>query len=189
MSKPQNIRQHMIERMAVLLGQKGLQGASFSNLLAVSGAPRGSLYHHFPGGKAELVLAAIEYASLSAGEVLETADKLAASEVAERFIAIWRTVLVRSRLGAGCGIAAVTVAADDDEVMAKAGAIFRNWRERLAQLLEEGGIDARRASALATTLIAACEGAVILARAEGSMDPFEEVALEQLTAIKAAMTR
>ena len=48
------IRQRMIERTAVLLAKKGLQGTSFSEVLEASGAPRGSLYHHFPKGKSDM---------------------------------------------------------------------------------------------------------------------------------------
>ncbi len=52
-----DIKQRMIEQAVILLAKKGLQGASFSEMLQASSAPRGSLYHHFPGGKDELVLA------------------------------------------------------------------------------------------------------------------------------------
>jgi len=62
MNMARDTRQKMIERAAILLAQKGLQGASFSEVLEASGAPRGSLYHHFPGGKDELVLAAVALA-------------------------------------------------------------------------------------------------------------------------------
>ena len=50
----------------VLLAQKGVQGTSFMDVLEATGAPRGSLYHHFPGGKDELVLAAMDEASREA---------------------------------------------------------------------------------------------------------------------------
>ena len=43
-------RQDMIIGAAGLLSRRGLQGTSFSEVLAATGAPRGSLYHHFPGG-------------------------------------------------------------------------------------------------------------------------------------------
>ncbi len=50
------VKQRMIREAALALARKGLQRASFSEVLEASGAPRGSLYHHFPGGKGELVL-------------------------------------------------------------------------------------------------------------------------------------
>ena len=53
-------RRKMIESAVTLLAMRGLQGTAFSDVLERSGAPRGSIYHHFPGGKDELVDAAID---------------------------------------------------------------------------------------------------------------------------------
>src|SRR5271156_5740088 len=102
----------MIERTAVLLAKKGLQGASFSEILEASGAPRGSLYHHFPGGKDELVLGALDMANGWAMALLGRAAGRPATEVALAFTELWRMVLSRSDFSAGCAVVAVTVAAD-----------------------------------------------------------------------------
>src|SRR5271154_6965956 len=106
------IKQRMIARTAVLLAKKGLQGTSFSEVLEASGAPRGSLYHHFPGGKDELVLAALGAAGDQAMAVLDSLAGQPATEVAQTFIALWRMVLAKSDFAAGCAVVAVTVAAD-----------------------------------------------------------------------------
>jgi TetR/AcrR family transcriptional repressor of lmrAB and yxaGH operons len=182
-----NIRQTMIERTAVLLAKKGLQGASFSEILQASGAPRGSLYHHFPGGKDELVLAALEHAANQALGVLDRLSGKPAPEVAEAFLSLWRSVLARSDFSAGCAVVAVTVAAETPDLRARAAEVLRGWRERLVTLFVEGGIPKKRARALAASLVAACEGAVILARAECSFEPFDLVAAEQLAMIEAAV--
>jgi TetR/AcrR family transcriptional repressor of lmrAB and yxaGH operons len=176
----------MIERTVVLLAKKGLQGASFSQILEQSGAPRGSLYHHFPGGKDELVLAAVALAGDQAMAVLERLAGRPAPDIAEAFIALWRLVLTRSDFGAGCAVAAVTVAAETPALRQEAGAVFRRWRTRLAELLEAGGVPAGRGTAMGASLISACEGGVILARGEGSLEPFELVTSEQLRQIRAA---
>ena len=184
-----NTRQHIVERTVILLAKKGLQGASFSQILEESGAPRGSLYHYFPGGKDELVLEAI---GLAGDQALGILDRLAgkpADEVASAFIGLWRLVLTRSDFGAGCAVAAVTVAAETPNLRERAGQVFRRWREKLGQLLESGGVPAGRGAALAATLISSCEGAVILSRAEQTLEPFELVATEQLDGIRAAMGR
>ena len=182
-----NIKQTMIERTAVLLAKKGLQGASFSEILEASGAPRGSLYHHFPGGKDELVLAALEHAG---GQALDMLDRLSgkpAREVAEAFLSLWRTVLARSDFAAGCAVVAVTVAAESEALRTRSAEILKRWRERLAMLFAEGGMPQKKARAVAASLVAACEGAVILARAEHSFEPFDLVAVEQLAMIDAAV--
>src|SRR5271156_3878382 len=82
-----DVKQRMIEKAMLLLARKGLQRASFSEVLEASGAPRGSLYHHFPGGKSELVLAAMNEASRRAMAALETLEGQPADKVAEAFCA------------------------------------------------------------------------------------------------------
>ena len=181
-----NIKQTMIERTAVLLAKKGLQGASFSEILEASGAPRGSLYHHFPGGKDELVLAALEHAGSQALGILDRLSGRPAREVAEGFLSLWRTVLARSDFSAGCAVVAVTVAAESEALRTRSAEILKEWRERLATLFAESGMPRKKARAVATSLVAACEGAVILARAERGFEPFDLVAAEQLAMIGAA---
>ena len=181
-----NIKQTMIERTAVLLAKKGLQGTSFSEILEASGAPRGSLYHHFPGGKDELVLAALEHAANQALGVLDRLAGKPAREVAEGFLSLWRSVLARSDFSAGCAVVAVTVAAESEDLRARAAEILRSWREKLVTLFVAGGIPKKKARSLAASLVAACEGGVILARAERSFEPFDLVAAEQLAMVEAA---
>ena len=184
-----SVRQRMIERTVVLLAKHGLEGTSFSRILEESGAPRGSLYHHFPGGKDELVLEAIAFSGGQAMAVLAHLAGKPAREVAQAFIGLWRQVLTRSDFGAGCAVAAVTVAAQTPALRDRAGEIFRTWRHRLANLLVDGGVSATQAPTLAAALISACEGGVILARAERTMEPFDLVTAAQLEAIAAAVRR
>jgi AcrR family transcriptional regulator len=181
-----DVKQRMIEKAVVLLARKGLQGTSFSEVLEASGAPRGSLYHHFPGGKSELVLAAMNEASRRALTALEALKGQPADKVAEAFTSIWATVLTRSHLEAGCAVVAVTLASDSTVLRERAGEIFKAWRELLSRMLTEGGVSRGRSDGLAAGLIAACEGAVAIARAENSMKPFNLVVAEQLKAIKEA---
>ena len=180
------IRQRMIERTAVLLAKKGLQGTSFTEVLEASGAPRGSLYHHFPGGKDELVLAALSSAGDQIMGPLNRLEGKSAVAVAQIFVGLWRAHLVKYDYRAGCAGVAITAAADSPALLESVAEVFRNWRRRLTALLAEGGVPASRAPAMSATLIAACEGAVLLSRAERSIEPFDLVAAEQLAAIKAA---
>jgi TetR/AcrR family transcriptional regulator, lmrAB and yxaGH operons repressor len=71
------------------------------------------------------------------------------------------------------------VAADSPVLLESVAEVFRNWRHRLGALLAEGGIPAHRAPAMSASLIAACEGAVLLSRAERSIEPFDLVAAER----------
>jgi TetR/AcrR family transcriptional regulator, lmrAB and yxaGH operons repressor len=56
-------RASMIRSAAALFGSRGLCATSFADVLADSGAPRGSIYHHFPGGKRQLAEDAIAWTS------------------------------------------------------------------------------------------------------------------------------
>lgn len=171
-------RQKMIESAVTLLAIRGLQGTAFSDVLERSGAPRGSIYHHFPAGKDELVDAAIELAGERALRVLDAVEGAPPVEVTRYFLELWRQVLTRSNLRAGCAVLAVTVATDSPDLLDHAASVFRAWRGRLAELYVGAGVEPTAATRLAATLVAASEGAVVISRAERSLDPFEAVAAQ-----------
>ncbi len=181
-----DVRRRMIDSAALLLAKQGLQATSFTEVLESSGAPRGSLYHHFPGGKQELVLASMSAAGARALAALDGLDGRTAVELAESYLARWRSLLEVASFGIGCAITAVTVAADSHEELDRAAEVFRAWAGRLGELLAAGGVPESRAPALATTLIAASEGAVVLARAAESFVPFDEVAVELVAMVGSA---
>lgn len=166
-------RSRMVAGAARLLAENGPGGASIGDVLTATGTARGSTYHHFPGGKRELYAEALDLVSTRALEFLEPVRGEPAAVVVERFFEMWRELLQRSRLRAGCAVLAVSVAGQDDDSVEHAGSIFRTWRAHLAVLLGDGGVDQDRAEALAATVIAAAEGAVALARAEQDLDAFE----------------
>ncbi len=93
--------------------------------------------------------------------------------------------LTATDFGVGCAVAGVTVDAESDALLERAGAVFRAWRSRLAELLAVGGVDADRAAFLAAMLIGASEGGVLLARAERDIAVFDAVAAETVAAIEA----
>ncbi len=169
------VRSRMVEGAVRLLATKGVEGTSFAEVLEATDSPRGSVYHHFPGGKPELLHAALDLASERGLAAMEATRGQPAAVVIERFLALWRGLLDYSRLTAGCAVIAVTVAANDDDLLDHAGTIFRTWTELLTGLCEAGGIDGRSAQSLAVTVIAATEGAVAICRAERSVEPFEDV--------------
>ncbi len=184
----QGVKQRMVEGAVVLLAKHGLQATSFSDVLAVTGAPRGSVYHHFPEGKEQLVASAVDLAGGHAIALLDELEGGSADETARRFLSMWRSILERSSFGAGCAVLAVTVATDSPALLDHAAIVFRDWRRRLAALLESGGLGRADADGYAALLVAASEGAVVLARAEQSMEPFDLVT-EQLLTHLAALPR
>jgi TetR/AcrR family transcriptional repressor of lmrAB and yxaGH operons len=176
-----SVREQMVDSAVILLAKYGLDGTSFSEVLGASGAPRGSIYHHFPGGKDELIAAAIEVAGGRAVALLRSFAGRSPVEIVDGFLGMWRAVLERSQFSAGCSVLAVTVAGsngssgDSDGLLRAAGQVFRSWQSALAAVLTAGGVPAADAEPFATLLIAASEGAVALSRAEQSYQPFDAV--------------
>jgi AcrR family transcriptional regulator len=175
----------MVSGAVRLLATTGLAGTSFSEVLAATGAPRGSIYHHFPGGKDELVGAAIDRAAQSATDQLEGLTDFSAVAVTTLFLAGWQQLLERTGQRAGCAVLAVTVDTDTPELLARTGRAFRTWRSKLSQLLITGGLESGLANRWAATLIAAAEGAVVLSRAERTMEPFDLVRASLLESARA----
>jgi TetR/AcrR family transcriptional regulator, lmrAB and yxaGH operons repressor len=168
----------MIRSAAVLMRERGVEATSFSDVLAHSGAPRGSIYHHFPGGKAQLIEEATRYAGeyTAAGfaAALSGDDPAAAVRV---FTSGWGHALERSDFAEGCPVVAATLEGSAGSRDAAAAA-FSRWEDLLSAALEPHVNDLERARSLATLTIASIEGAVVLARAQRSTEPLERVASE-----------
>jgi TetR/AcrR family transcriptional repressor of lmrAB and yxaGH operons len=178
------VRARMVEGAVRLLATRGVEGTSFAEVLEATGSPRGSVYHHFPGGKPELLHAALDLASERGLAAMEATRGQPSEVVIERFLALWRSLLDWSRLTAGCAVVAVTVAANDEDLLDHAGTIFRTWTDLLTALCVAGGTDKDSARQLAVTVIAATEGAVAMCRAERSKEPFEDVETVLLSLVK-----
>jgi AcrR family transcriptional regulator len=174
------VRGKMIAGAALLLARQGLQATSLSEVLKATGAPRGSIYHHFPEGKDQLVDAALDLVAAGMLDGLARQAGHGVVEVTEHLLTAWRYVLERSQLSAGCAVLAVTVAADSPELLGHAAEIFRAWRTRLADLYTQAGLAPETAARFAATVIAALEGAVVMSRAEQSLEPYELVAQDLL---------
>lgn len=172
-------RHSMVVGAARLLAERGLQETSFSEVLQLTGAPRGSIYHHFPEGKDQLVAEALDLAGAHAIRLIERSEGRSPRDITGDFVAMWRSILVHSEFRAGCSVVAVTIATDSPSLLEHAANVFRAWRGRLAELLAGSGLDERSAARFAALLIASTEGAVVVSRAEQSLEPFDLVA-EQL---------
>lgn len=182
-----DVRSRMVDGAIRLLATRGLAGTSFSEVLQVTGAPRGSIYHHFPGGKDELIAAAVDRSAENAVTLLDQRAGEPADRVAELFLDAWRLLLTRSGFEAGCALVAVTVDADTEVLRERAAAAFVVWRGHLAELLARGGLQPETAQRTATLLLAAAEGGVILSRATHDLEPFDTVASALLAQVRAEL--
>ncbi len=185
MPQRSDARDRMIRSQALLQRERGVAGTALPDVIEHSGAPRGSIYHHFPNGRAELA----EQATLFAGEwitrnleqALACRDPLAAHEA---FIDSWLVVLRDSDFRAGCAVAAGALDLTPDSGARHSAALgFQQWERLLRDAFESAGIAPARAETLAVTSISSIEGALVLSRAEGSTRPLEQVGSQLLRLI------
>lgn len=178
------VRDRLTAATAELMQRHGVAGTGISDILEASGVTRRSIYLNFPGGKAELVAAATQSAgdemTATLREYLEQPRPVAA------FIQMWCDALVSTDFRSGCAIVAAACGRGDaPEAAVAAGDVFAQWAELLSEALARDGVDRAAAESLSTTVVAAVEGAIILARAAQSTKPLEQVShhLEELIAL------
>jgi AcrR family transcriptional regulator len=181
-------KRRMVESAALLFRERGYSGTGFRDVIAHSGAPRGSIYHHFPGGKSELAAETVRYAGDVVAGRLERAARNGDPVVALRtYLDGWRRALESSDFRAGCPVLAVAVETHDDSGVADAAAeAFGRWERMFGAILRDAGVPRTRAARVATLTVAAIEGAVVLCRAERSTKPLRDVGGELEAVIAAA---
>lgn len=177
MSSP---RERMVISAALLIRERGAHPTAIADVLEHSGAPRGSAYHYFPGGRTQLLCEAIDYAAEYVAAKIDRADN--GLDALDGLVAYYRTQLLRSDYRAGCPVVAVTVEAGDPAkqdqsapVIDRAAAAFTRWTDLIAQRLVADGVPAKRAGELAMLTTTAIEGAIVVARASRELAPLESV--------------
>jgi len=173
-------RERMVISAALLIRERGAQPTAIADVLQHSGAPRGSAYHYFPGGRTQLLCEAIDYAGEYVAAKIERADNGFAA--LDGLVAYYRKELLSSDYRAGCPVVAVTVEAGDPAkqdqskpVIDRAAAAFTRWTDLIAQRLVADGVSTKRARDLAMLCTTAIEGALIVARASRELEPLESV--------------
>lgn len=133
-------RDRMLTSTISLLRERGSNGVTVDAVLAHSGAPRGSVYHHFPGGREELLLASVERAGEIVSGVLE--QSLSAGDTAsaiDRFVSMWKKWLRDSDFRAGCPVLATAIDTSEAPLQDAVRKIFQRWHDDLLrQLVAEG---------------------------------------------------
>jgi TetR/AcrR family transcriptional repressor of lmrAB and yxaGH operons len=170
----------MVQAAKQLIRERGYQATAFSDVLELSQAPRGSVYFHFPGGKAQL---AIEAAQAHAHEQVAIIDHAAeqatsAAQLIGLYLDLGRDQMASSEYGRGCGIAPLVTegaAQDSPEVGEASRRAFSEMTDRLAFHFVFFGLDRAPARVLAESVLAAVEGAMITSRALRSTAPYDSI--------------
>ena len=179
-------RERLIESAIELLRRNGVAGTGLAELLEHSRTARRSVYVNFPGGKSELMAEATRTAGRLIDSTLAgTAQDGDGRESLAAFVESWKETLRSSDYTAGCPIVAAALGRTESPSAAEAaGEVFAAWQTMLAGRLRTDGAGIDEAESLATTVVAAVEGAVILCLAARSTDPLDRTVqmLDQLIA-------
>ena len=169
-------RQRFIDAAADLFHTQGYHATGLNQLVSAGGAPKGSLYFHFPGGKEQLAAEALTQSSRRLRDQLDAilAD---GGDIATVFDVL-TALLVDSDFERGCPIATIALdAARESEPIRQACVTgFESWRATLEKYLCDKGISRDRATELSTVALATVEGALLLAKTTRDIAPLRAVA-------------
>jgi AcrR family transcriptional regulator len=182
-------KKRTLRTAAELFRRQGYNGTGLNQIVAESGAPKGSLYFHFPSGKSELAVEAVAGSGRAIGnaigQILESSEDVA--EAIGRVIDFIAADLRHSDYAHGCpvGSVAVDVASTSETIRTACREIFDEWQATVARRLQKAGWDEEAAAADALVVVSLLEGALVLARSRRDTAPFDAVARH----VRSSLTR
>ncbi|BBY55191.1 TetR/AcrR family transcriptional regulator [Mycolicibacillus koreensis] len=173
-------RTKMLVSAIELLRERGAAAVTVDAVLSHSGTPRGSVYHHFPGGRDQILAEALQIAGDTIGVFIEQASTIDPHTALDRMAAFWSASLTDSDFRAGCPVVSVAVGASPGEEPLRdtAADLLDRWHRSLRAALTDVGVPTERARRLAHLTVATLEGAVILCRARRSVEPLDDATAE-----------
>jgi AcrR family transcriptional regulator len=158
-----------------LLAEKGYAGMELRDVAERGRAPRGSIYHHFPGGKVQLAREAAELEGATIRDLIEASlDERGLKATLTMFGEIFRRRVADHPERLGCPVAAAALARPEDpELAAAATAAFQSWERPITAALRDEGVSAQAAETFAGLVVSTVEGALLRARAAGSQEPLD----------------
>lgn len=192
MARAPRHRDAIVQTAARLFRKQGYAATGVNQVVEDSGAPKGSLYHYFPGGKEAIAAAAVTWAS---ERVTLTLSRLAAEvegpeDLVRRYALLLAGWMSTSGFRDGCPISTTLLETvpQSDPIRAAGAAAFAGWAGIFSQLLQASQVAPRRADRLASMAIAAIEGSLIQARVAVCRQPLIDAAEEVATAFGLAIS-
>jgi AcrR family transcriptional regulator len=198
-------RAKMVAGAADLMSRRGVNATSMREVVRHTGTPRGSIGHHFPRGKQQLIEDALVFAGKQVSGPLEHLTQSRGAVAGLRaFIALWRQTLERTKYQAGCPVLAVSVEqyvndatekdgepdeAAQQRLLDLANGVFADWQRIMFAALRREGIAPARARRLAALVIASTEGTVAMCRAARSAQPLDDVRQELELVLSSALDK
>lgn len=182
MAKRGETRERLLRTAGTLFRSQGYHATGLNQVVAEGRAPKGSLYFHFPGGKEQL---AAESVALSASEIHA---RLKAATDLDSALGLFTQHLIASDFRNGCPVATVALdaAGESEQIRDACVKAYESWREVVVDFLVRQGIDAGRAQGLAITVLAAVEGALLLAKTNRDVAPLRQVGADLRRLIEGA---
>jgi AcrR family transcriptional regulator len=196
-------RAKMVAGAADLMSRRGVNATSMREVVRHTGTPRGSIGHHFPRGKQQLVEDALVFAGRQvSGPLQHLTQSRGAIAGLRTFISLWRQTLEKSKFQAGCPVLAVAVEQYVNDATEKDGApdeaaqqhlldvangVFADWQRIMFTALRHEGVTPARARRLAALVIASVEGTVAMCRAARNAQPLDDVRQELELALSSAL--
>jgi TetR/AcrR family transcriptional repressor of lmrAB and yxaGH operons len=179
MKKGDETRARIVEAAVRLFEQRGYAATGLNEILTDSGAPRGSLYHHFPGGKEELAVAVVLRHGDLVRQGLEAVLRSHTSPLRAMTEGLELLASFNSASGSapGCPVSSIALemATQSPALREAAEAVFESWRAVVANRLEGAGVPRAKATVRARVLVSTVVGAVVLSRAYGDRGPLLDV--------------
>lgn len=170
MTRTRRSRDEVIPDLRDTFRRHGYDGASLNLISDATGLGRASLYHHFPGGKDEMVEAALDdVQAMVDTQIIAVLNTDAAPDA--RLAAMAKALSAYyqdGRLGCLCATLALTAPMYRDRVRK----IFERWEAALSRLAVEEGLDQLAANRAAEAALASIQGALVLAAAQARPEPF-----------------
>ena len=182
MRAAQTHRSALLESAVRLFRKQGYAATGINEILATSAVPKGSLYHYFPGGKAEIGVEALRLAAATVTSTLGgfAAEGLRPAEIIERYFVLLGKWMRESdyRDGSPITTTVLEMAPQDEPIRAAAAEAYRAWAAVLEGAAIAQGMDPARAGRLARLSMATLEGALVQCRVARDESPLIEAAAE-----------
>jgi AcrR family transcriptional regulator len=184
-------RERLLNGARRLLAEKGYAGMELRDVAERGHAPRGSIYHHFPGGKSQL---AAEAAALEGREIRaaieRSLEERGLAGTLDAFGEMFRRRVKDKPERLGCPVAAAALARPEDPALAAAATkAFESWEAPIAAALRDEGVDAAEAATFAGLVVSTVEGALVRARAAADQAPLDSAIAGLRQALAALLAR
>ncbi|HEY3711764.1 MAG TPA: TetR/AcrR family transcriptional regulator [Amycolatopsis sp.] len=181
-------RQRMLDSAAELFHSQGYHATGLTQLTSAVGAPKGSLYFHFPGGKEQLAAEAVRLSGERLCDVLRSLATAAPdpATAVDRVVDALAASLTDSDFERGCPLATIALdaATESESIRSACDDGYGSWQDALAGYFTQQGLPAARAASLATVVLASIEGALLFAKIRRDVTSLRDIAAHLRTTVE-----